>query len=382
VIDKNKELDAIFKTFENENQNKILDNIIDTKSVNSSMLEDTYDALINFLNIEISGLKIGIWVVFIFLTIIISGILWKVIHKVKEHSNKEKFELAENYMSKAGDSGRRILPFSLFLILIFLLFIEASGFSYIFSELMINDASESILHYSMIFGGLVVSTILMFLTHFSGEEIHRNGVLKFIENEIASVNKEIIFKDKNNFKKSQIKLNNSFHDNNANTDVIPQYNRMHQKYFNWDKMKTNRKFYISIFTVIFVLTIGIGAMFVRFYIFDQNIDYYQKSIDGDNSSFNIKTELYEQESKGNTKLKNNNYIPSYYTEQSELRDKYQRSSKIESNKKASYVTYIVMMMLFFGIQMIGIIVGIKYSFIGIESKKAYRDIVSYKEKKV
>lgn len=383
AVNKEQEMDAIFDTFKNEESNDSLtslDSEINGTLNDSSIFGDLYNAFMNTMNIELSGLKVGAWFILLLISVVISWFVWRVINKVKEHNDKTLFEKAKNYIHKAGDLERRTLPFSLFVVLIFLLFIEASGFSYVFSELMLNDASESMLHYAMVFGGFVVSIVLMFLTHFSGEELHKNSVLKSIDNEMASIDSEIILKDKNDYPRNKISLELTNNDDNANTVIIPQFNRMHQKYFDWRNIKTVRKYYISIFTFILILSIGVGAMFVRFYVFDKNVDYYQDSIVKETSSFNVETDLYQVQSKGETKVNNtNSNLPSYFTQQSKLRDKYQHSSKVEAEKKASYVTYIVMMMLFFGIQVVGLIVGSRYSFVGNESKKAYKLIKSYKE---
>ncbi len=386
AIQKEKELDDIFNAFKEESDTQAVTGAASNVSTETagevSLLTDVYNTLHYLLSMEISGVKVGVWLVLLLLSIIISWLVWRVINKVKEYKDKQLFEKAKNYMHKAGDLDRRTLPFSLFIILLFLLFVEASGFSYVFSELMIDDASESMLHYAMIFGGFVVSIVLMFLTHFSGEEMHKNSVLKSIDNEMASLEKETVLEDKNNYPRNKISLELTNNDDNAKTVVIPQFNRLHQKYFDWKNFKTLRTYYTTIFTFIFILSIGIGAMFVRFYVFEKNVDFYQDSIVSKSSSFDIKTELYEEKSKGKTEAMNNTpHIPSYYTQQSKLRDKYQRSSKVEAEKKASYVTYMVMMMLFFGIQMVGLIVGNRYSFVGEESKKAYKLIASYKESK-
>ncbi|MGE3613087.1 MAG: hypothetical protein AB7G20_06430 [Sulfurimonas sp.] len=384
AINKEEEMNAIFDTFKEESKESIKNTELKLNTLTSndsnSVLTDLYNVVVHTMGIEISGLKIGAWLILLLVSITISWFAWRIINKIKEHNDKTLFEKAQNYINKAGDLERKTLPFRLLAILMFLLFIEASGFSYVFSQLMVNDASESMLHYAMIFGGFVVSIVLMFLTHYSGEELHRNSVLKSIDNEMASIDNEIIFQDKNIYPRNKISLENTYSDDGAATVVIPQFNRMHQKFFDWKKLQTVRKYYISGLTFLLILSIGIGAMFVRFYVFEQNIDHYQNSIVKETSSFDIKTELYEEQSKGEAKINSaNTNVPSFFTEQSKLRDKYQRSSKIEAEKKASYITYAVMMMLFFGIQAVGLIVGSRYSFIGNESLKAYKILKSYKE---
>lgn len=387
MANKEKELNAIFDTFKEDNKKDSADAIATSSSDGMSsssdigLFSDTYNALLNIMNMEISGLKLSVWLMFLVLSLIMSWVVWRIANKVKEHNDKELFEKAKNYIHKAGDLERRTLPFALFAILIMLLFVEASGFSYVFSELMINDASEAILQKAMIFGGFVVSIVLMFLTHFSGEELHKMSVLKAVDNEMASLDKETLLSDKNTYPKNKISLEHTYLDDKAKTVVIPQFNRMHQKFFDWRNIKTIRRYYIAIFTFILILSIGVGAMFVRFYVFEKDVDYYQTSIVQKNTSFDVKTELYEEQSKGKIGAKKEEAnVPSYFSKQAELRDKYQRSSKIEAEKKASYVTYIVMMMVFFGIQAVGLIIGSRYNFVGEQSKKAYKMMKSYKEK--
>ena len=385
MAEKEEEINAIFDAFKEDEKQGSVDtintNTSDSMGENMDVFSDTYNAFLNIMNIEISGLKLSVWIIFLIFSLILSWIIWRIVNKVKEHNDKEVYEKAKNYMHKAGDLERRTLPFTLFAILIMLLFVEASGFSYVFSELMISDASEALLQKAMIFGGFVVSIVLMFLTHFSGEELHKMSVLKAVDNEMASIDKEILLNDKNTYKKNKINLEHTHVDDKAKTVVIPQFNRMHQKFFDWRNVKTVRRYYISIFTFILILSIGIGAMFVRFYVFEKDVDYYQSSIVNENTSFDIKTELYREQIKGKLELeKQETDIPSYFTKQTELRDKYQRSSKIEAEKKASYVTYIVMMMVFFGIQAVGLIIGSRYSFVGEQSKKAYKLMKAYKEK--
>ncbi|MDX9744509.1 MAG: hypothetical protein RBT59_11860, partial [Arcobacteraceae bacterium] len=366
------------------NITEISDSAITTPTETSSLLNDTYSAILHVVNTEISGLKIGVWIILLLVSVAIAWIIYKIINKKNEHHDKEMYEKAKNYLHKAGDLNRRLLPFALLATLLFLLFIEASGFSYVFSSLMIDKASAQILHNAMIFGGFVISIILMFLTHFTGEELHKMSVLKAINNEMSSIPSEILLKDKNDFPRNKISLENSLDDDKAKTVVIPQYNRMEQKFFDWKKVKTSRGYYKTSITFLLIATIGIGAMFVRFYVFDKNNEGSQKSIMQDTKSFDVETALFKEVGENNKKLNETNAensLPSYFKEQSELRDKYKRSSTVEAQKKASYVTYIVMMMVFFGIQAVGIIIGSKYNFVGVESKKAYKIIESYKKAK-
>ncbi|MBE0492651.1 MAG: hypothetical protein IBX44_10455 [Sulfurospirillum sp.] len=381
AIDKSKELDSIFSDYQKQSENieKIqlsLDKEIKAFSAESSFV----DTITYVLNYEFIGIAISYWISFFILTLIVSWFMWKKITKLKSHNNKKLNEDSKSYLLKAGDVNRRTMPFFLLVILLGLLFVEASGFSYVFSEFMINDASESMLQKTMIFGGFVLSIVLMFLTHFSGEEIHKMSVLKAIDDEMASTNKEIIIQEKEKYPRNKVNLELNSFDDTAKTVIIPQYNRIAQKYFDWRNFKTNRRFFLTIFTTIFILSIGIGAMFVRFYVFDKNIDYYQESQIIDSNTFDVETHFLKEKSRGVIeKSENNPDTPSYFNTQAELRDKYRRSSQVEAEKRASYVTYAVMMMLFFGIQVVGLISGIRYSFMGEESKKAYKLIKAYKE---
>ena len=382
AIDREAEFKKVFGALEESSSDSFTESSVSNSMDNSnfSFFDELINTTISILSYEVAGLKISIWLFFMLIVMIATTYLWTRVNKKKLHSDSNRLDKANNYLQKVGDIGRRPLPLIMLLVLITLLFVEASGFSYVFSEFLINDASERMLQRAMILGGFVVSIVLMFLTHFSGEEIHRNSVLKALDDEMQSIDKDKILQDRDDFQRNKATLENTSFDNEATTIIIPQYNRMNQKYFNWNKNKTNRYNFITIFTTIFVLTIGIGAMFVRFSVFDMGISSSQESTSFDGRDFNVKTDfLGKSGGKANNVEQKSDAIPSYFKEQVELRDKYRKSSEVEAEKNASYITYGIMMILFFGIQVVGLISGVKYSFIGIESQKAYITIKSYKK---
>ena len=382
AIDREAEFKKVFGALEESSSDSFTKSLVSNSMDNSnfSFFDELINTMISILSYEVAGLKISIWLFFMFIVMIATTYLWSRSNKKKLHSDSKRLDKANNYLQKVGDIGRRPLPLIMLLVLITLLFVEASGFSYVFSEFLINDASERMLQRAMILGGFVVSIVLMFLTHFSGEEIHRNSVLKALDDEMQSIDKDKILQDRDDFQRNKATLENTNFDNEATTIIIPQYNRMNQKYFNWNKNKTNRYNFVTIFTTIFILTIGIGAMFVRFSVFDMGISSSQESTSFDGRDFNVKTDfLGKSGGKANSVEQKSDAIPSYFKEQVELRDKYRKSSEVEAEKNASYITYGIMMILFFGIQVVGLISGVKYSFIGIESKKAYIAIKSYKK---
>lgn len=363
-------------------QYKATQHIVETNPNTNLVHKSFIDTASNILSYNMLGVQLGYWILLFVIGVVVIWFAWRKITKMQTHHDTQLLGKAKNYIDKAGDLERRTMPFSLMVILLFLLFIEASGFSYVFSDLMLNDASANMLQKAMIFGGFVVSIVLIFLTHFTGEEIHKMAVYKAIDDEVAITNKEKLLEEKEKFPWNKIRLETTEFDDDAKIVSIPQCNRLPQKAFNWTKFKTNRRYLITIFTTILILTIGIGAMFVRFYVFDKNVDHYQESQITTSKNYDVVTDFLKNRDTGKVKnTVNKNVVPSYFTQQNKLRDKYRRSSQIEAEKKASYVTYVVMMMLFFGIQVIGIISGIKYCFVGKESKKAYKIVKAYKAQK-
>lgn len=380
AIDSNKEIDELFSQYNQKTGGG--EELVTGQGVQSAThsSEGSFlDKFQNILNYEFVGAPIWFWGVLFIIAMIASYFVWKKVTKLRTHNDAKLFKKANNYILKAGDTSRSTMPFALLATLMFLLFIEASGFSYVFSELMINDASEAMLQKLMIFGGFVVSIVLMFLTHFSGEEIHKMSVLKAIDDEMASVEKDKVFAEKEKYPRNRVNLDNTEFDDGANTVIIPQYNRINQKYFDWRGFKTNRSYIITIATFILIASIGIGAMFVRFYVFDENSDKFQNPKISAESSYNVKTDFMKIEASGKVDKEESTGLPSYFQEQSKLRDKYRKSSSIEAERKASYITYAIMMMLFFGIQAVGLISGTRHSFVGLESKKAYKIVKAYRE---
>lgn len=346
-------------------------------SASGDYVSDLTNTILSLLNYELSGVKMSVWLTFLVIGIVVSYFIWRQITKAKTHHDLQKHDIAKNYLQKAGDFGRKPMPFFVILLLLVLVFIEASGFSYVLGDLFITNASAKMLDYAALFGGILISVILMFMAHFSGEELYKNNVLKAIEHEVAATEESDFQSDYKSFKRNEISMEKTTLDDNSKTSVVPQLLRIHQKYFNPKTKQTVRKKPITLALLVFVLVLGIGAMLVRFYVFDRDVSAHQKPSAALELSSNAKTTFRMEEGKAQV----DDALPSFYQEQAQLRDKYKRSSEIEAQKRASYITYFIMTFIFFAIQIIGVAFSYRYGFIGLESKAAYKQYISYKEQK-
>ena len=91
-----------------------------------------------------------------------------------EHDFNEKIE----YLTKAGDNGRKPMPSWIWLLTAGMVFIEAMGFSYVLAGYTLPGASENIQQTGAYGIAFLISVILVAFTHFAGHELHQSGAIK------------------------------------------------------------------------------------------------------------------------------------------------------------------------------------------------------------
>jgi len=340
---------------------------------------DFFTVLNHILNYEISGVKVGIWLIMLGIVLVTVGILW-LLKKIKSsHKDSDLYARANHYLHKVDETHRRNMPLLALLMLVVLVFIEAAGFSYVFSQFLLNDASKNMLQIAMVAGGILISIILVNLTHYTGVELHRNAVLKAIEKQINSAlyTKEEIMGDLRG-RNEAISLENTFVDKDSKTSVAPILSRIDSKYYDNSTLRTKRFYWTSIFTLITIVLIGVAAMYVRFNVYDMGAHRHHNPI-GATQKFDVKTDFLKELGDGSAGgTQNNDNVPLHLKMAAQKGESYKRYSEIEAEQNASYITYGVMMLIFFAIQVIGVIMGVKYSFIGKQSAEAYSAKINYK----
>lgn len=303
-----------------------------------------------------TGVNLYVWLsLFVTLTIL-SILYYGYKYKKVYHGNLDLVKKSKNYLEKVEEYRRKPLPLGIFIVLVFMVIIEAIGFSYIFSQYILNDASNSDLRVAGVLGAILLAMILVPLTHVSGEAIYYNKKIDTLDS---------YFYDRKDIRMSEIgylSIDNTYEDNNKKDRAYSIFSRIEPEI---KKGKFVRKKTILIVTLILIAAIAIGAYKVR----EQT--YLS-------TTFKQMEEFDNRESKFNNDVSG---LPNFMVNAVKQNAETQNRAVIESERKSNLTTYIILMFMFLAIQVIGIFSGMNWGFVGKESRNAYLNIRNFKEGK-
>jgi len=261
------------------------------------------------------------------------------------NKDTKHYKNCKSYLSKVDEIGRKPFPIILWIIVFALVILEALGFAYVLAGFTLPGASENLQQQGAMGIALIISIILVGFTHWTGFEVYKNSVIKKIRVMYAN-NKEPEHKLQRDTK---ITL-----ETNELDDDKPAYNQMA------NRIHTNATYttswIISIITAIFIIVIAIGATYVRGQVLEK-----QLIEDIENS----KTSAYMA-------------YPSEMVESQKDADTKVVEQKVDSERKGGWATFIVLAILFIFIQLLGILFGYKWGFVGKESRHAYDDSFNFR----
>lgn len=250
------------------------------------------------------------------------------------------------YLEKVQETDRKELPAIMWVIIFVLVIAEALGFAYVLAGYTIPGASESLQQKGAFAIAFVISIILVGFTHFTGGEIYRNTMYKKIREWWAN---------DDDAQKSRLKPDNEeiTLKNNRADDGRPKY----VKVLNRVNANANvtQKWYMSVITALLITLIAIGATYVRGQVLEKQLIQ---------EVTNVTTNSYE------------NTLPEVAQTLSEADTKVMKEEQ-DADRKGGWATFIVLAVLFVFIQILGILFGYKWGFVGKESKKAYGYIKNF-----
>ncbi|XOB62353.1 hypothetical protein ACMC56_00750 [Campylobacterota bacterium DY0563] len=303
-----------------------------------------------------TGIELYYWIIFLVLMLTVAVIYNLYKDKKVSHNNKELFEKSKNYLEKVEEYKRKSMPLFILIILIFAVVIEAMGFAYIFSDYILSDASNSDLRIAGVLGAILIASILVPLTHITGEQIYYNKKIDTLES---------YFFGKKNVEFDSIphlRIENTNEDDNLNSRASSIYSRIEPEI---KKGKFVRKKYLPLFTAIIIIVIAVGAYKVREETYLTKEKRAAQNYEKHTATFN----------------KNTENLPAFLTDTAEDNADVQNRGIIESKRRSNLITYVILMFMFLGIQVIGIFSGMNWGFIGKDSKKAYFNMKNYKKVK-
>jgi len=298
----------------------------------------------------------------------------------KVDKNGEAYEEAKAYLYSSGELGRKPTPTLIWILIFLLVAIEAMGFAYVLAGFTIPGASEATQQKGAIGVALMLAIILVWLTHLTGEELHRNSLVKKIRRWYKNDNAKGHNKRDLRPESRVITIDNTNDDADA-----PTYVRM------LNRVDVNEKvtpvYTKTILTIVFVMVIALGATYIRGLVLNEDI-----SLSHQNSSINIFGSDSASDSSDDmdglfaddTTEKATNDSDSLFGEDEASDDKANIPStniEDETKLKGSWATFIILGVMFVFIQILGVFFGIHWGFAGRESAIAYESLKGFSSKK-
>ncbi|MCT7481995.1 zinc ribbon domain-containing protein [Aliarcobacter cryaerophilus] len=262
----------------------------------------------------------------------------------------EHYDRCKSYLNKVGELGRRPFPFIMWIVVFALVILEALGFAYVLAGFTIPGASESLQQYGAFGIALIISIILVGFTHWAGHEMYENSVFKKIRTYYSNDRRD----DKDNLEAdNRITIEKNELDDEAK-NYLQILNRVGKH-----NASVTPSWIITIITAIFVVIIAVGATYVRGQVLEKQL-IEEKSL--------TTTNVYEQA------------LPNILKQSQETADTKAFDEAQDSDRKGGWATFIVLAVLFIFIQLLGILFGFKWGFIGKESQAAFDDTNGFRSK--
>ncbi|WP_419767150.1 hypothetical protein [Arcobacter sp.] len=302
-----------------------------------------------------TGVELAYWILLLAGLLIAAIVLNLLKNRKISHNDKSLYEKSRNYLEKVEEYKRKPMPLFILIVLIFAVVIEAMGFAYIFSDYILSDASNSDLRVAGVLGAVLIASILVPLTHVTGEQIYYNKKIDTLESYFDG-KKDVEFDSI-----PHLRIENTNKDDDLNSRATSIYSRTEPEI---KKGKFVRKRYLPMFTSLLILVIAVGAYKVR------EETYLTKE--------KRESQAFEEQAKASFN-KDTKSLPSFLIDTSKDNADVQNRGIIESKRRSNLITYVILMFMFLGIQVIGIFSGMNWGFIGKESKLAYLNCKNYKK---
>jgi hypothetical protein len=305
----------------------------------------------------------------------------------KVDKDSESFDEAKAYLHSAGELGRKPTPTFIWIMIFALVIVEAFGFAYVLAGFTIPGASEATQQKGAVGVAAMLAILLVWLTHMTGQELHKNILIKKIrrwyKNDNAGGSNWRDLKPDEQL----ITIDNTFNDEKS-----PNYIRMLNRLDVNDKVKAT---YIkTILTLLFIGIVATGATFIRHQVLLQEIatshDNAINIFNDDASPFgnteeNTDADMASLFGDAETKDAEGDLASLFGGEEKITASQHKNNSGVsiedETNQKGGDATFIILGLLFVFIQILGIFFGMHYDFAGRESKEAYACLKGFATKK-
>lgn len=305
----------------------------------------------------------------------------------KVDKDSESFDEAKAYLHSVGELGRKPTPTFIWIMIFVLVIVEAFGFAYVLAGFTIPGASEATQQKGAVGVAAMLAILLVWLTHMTGQELHKNTLIKKIrrwyKNDNAGGSNWRDLKPDENL----ITIDNTFDDEKS-----PNYIRMLNRLDVNDKVKTT--YTKTMLTLLFIGVVAVGATYIRGQVLEQEIaSSHEAAMDifnSDASPFgdvdagsddDIGALFGDAETTG----AEDDLASLFGDDAQEVSAKptVQNGESIEdsTNRKGGWATFIILGLMFVFIQILGIFFGMHWDFAGRESKEAFGCLKGFSTKK-
>ena len=303
----------------------------------------------------------------------------------KVDKDSESFDEAKAYLHSVGELGRKPTPTFIWIMIFTLVIVEAFGFAYVLAGFTIPGASEATQQKGAIGVAAMLAILLVWLTHMTGQELHKNTLIKKIRrwyknDNAGGTNWRDLKPDE-----QLITIDNTFDDEKS-----PNYIRMLNRLDVNDKVQAT--YTKTILTLIFIGAVAIGATYIRHITLENEIASAHESainifnddaspfgdagaddmgaLFGDTSTDDAEDDLASLFGGEDANTQSKSHAPA-----SKL------SNEDINNQKGGDATFVILGLLFVFIQILGIFFGMHYDYAGRESKEAYECLKGFNTKK-
>jgi len=239
-----------------------------------------------------------------------------------------------NYLRKAGDLGRQPFPPYLRAVIFSMVLVEAAGLAYVLAGWTLPGASEFAQRIAAGGIGFLIAVILVFFTHWAGLEIDQCNRYRRDRNEwIAAGRRGPLFGP-------DLSLNDAQSVDDHEPAFRQRATRGHGKI----------TYVMTTITLVMVVAVGSGAAFVRGQVIEQEI--LQEST--------VRSQALQRFSLSERDAAD------LSTDQRAIQE------EVSIKRRGGWGTLIILGILFFFLQVLGIFFGYRHSFNGRLSKDAYR----------
>lgn len=268
-----------------------------------------------------------------------------------EHDFNEKIE----YLTKAGDNGRKPTPTWIWMLTVAMVFVEAMGFSYVLAGYTLPGASENLQQTGAYGIAFLISIILVAMTHFAGHELHQSTQIKHARREWAEEGR------KNKFMTGTLPLAKP----QSTDDGQPAYTQLA------NRVGTHENYKIAGLTVAFVLIVAVFATYVRGQVLEKTL---HEEVVGKNAQMNIVGPSNSDGLNMAVKAAGNPVLPDADIAQNLAAKEKAVMDETNIDRHGGWGTFIVLAFVFVFLQILGVIFGYRWGFAGQNSADAYRAI--------